>query len=52
VENQKVDETWRNYSQELLAEYSGFGSRQSLNNATNRLYQLTSARYFSAQLEK
>jgi AraC-like DNA-binding protein len=52
VENQKVDETWRNYSQELLAEHSGFGSRQSLNNATNRLYQLTSARYFSAQLEK
>lgn len=50
-EKLRKDDDWRSYSQEVLAENSGFGSRQSLNNATNRLYKLTPGSYFSAQLE-
>lgn len=52
VDMQKTNHNWRSYSQEILAEQSGFGSRQSLNNATNKLYKLTSARYFADQLEE
>jgi AraC-like DNA-binding protein len=52
VDKQKHDEVWRSYSQEVLAELSGFGSRQSLNNATNRLHNLTSTRYFAQELQK
>lgn len=51
VDQQRKNEDWRNYSQELLAESAGFGSRQTLNNATNRLYGLTSAKYFESKQE-
>ena len=37
---------WREYSQDMLAESSGFGSRQGLHNAVNRLHGTTPATFF------
>ena len=48
VEKRKSNEVWRSYSLEVLAESSGFGSRQGLSNATNRLYQTSPGRYFGS----
>jgi AraC-like DNA-binding protein len=49
LEQRKQVEAWRNYSQDLLAEQAGFGSRQGLNNAINRLYGMTPAAYFASK---
>ncbi len=49
LEQRKQVEAWRNYSQDLLAEQAGFGSRQGLNNAVNRLHGMTPAAYFSSK---
>jgi AraC-like DNA-binding protein len=49
LEQRKQVEAWRNYSQDLLAEQAGFGSRQGLNNAVNRLHDMTPAAYFSSK---
>jgi AraC-like DNA-binding protein len=49
IEKRKADATWKNYSQDMLAEMSGFGSRQGLNNAVNRLYETTPAAYFASK---
>jgi AraC-like DNA-binding protein len=38
---------WQEYSQDMLAELSGFGSRQSFHNAVNRLHGTTPASFFS-----
>jgi AraC-like DNA-binding protein len=49
LEKRRADDAWRNYSQDLLAEQSGFGSRQGLNNAINRLHGMTPAAYFASK---
>jgi AraC-like DNA-binding protein len=49
IEKRNADPIWRNYSQDMLAEQSGFGSRQGLNNAVNRLYDMTPAAYFASK---
>jgi AraC-like DNA-binding protein len=49
LEKRREDDTWRNYSQDLLAEQAGFGSRQGLNNAINRLHGMTPAAYFASK---
>jgi len=49
IEKRKADAAWQNYSQDMLAEQSGFGSRQGLNNAVNRLYDTTPAAYFASK---
>ncbi len=49
IEKRKADAAWKNYSQDMLAEQSGFGSRQGLNNAVNRLYDTTPATYFASK---
>jgi hypothetical protein len=48
VEKRKSNEAWRSYSLEVLAESGGFGSRQGLSNATNRLYQTSPGKYFGS----
>jgi AraC-like DNA-binding protein len=47
LEQRKVNELWKTYSQDVLAEYSGFGSRQGLHNAINRLHGMTPATFFA-----
>lgn len=48
VEKRKSNVVWRSYSLEVLAESGGFGSRQGLSNATNRLYQTSPGKYFGS----
>ncbi|MFD3394416.1 hypothetical protein U0R10_07280 [Aquirufa sp. OSTEICH-129V] len=48
VEKRKSNDAWRSYSLEVLAESGGFGSRQGLSNATNRLYQTSPGKYFGS----
>jgi AraC-like DNA-binding protein len=38
---------WQEYSQDMLAELSGFGSRQGLHNAVNRLHGTTPASFLT-----
>lgn len=47
LEKRKDDESWRTMSQDLLAEQSGFGSRQGLHNAINKLHNTTPAAFFA-----
>ncbi len=47
-EQLKYSAVWREYSQDVLAELSGFGSRQGLHNAIKRIHQTTPAQFFSA----
>jgi len=47
VEQRNSDKQWQEYSQDMLAELSGFGSRQSFHNAVNRLHGTTPASFFS-----
>ena len=47
VEQRKYDPKWQNYSQDMLAELSGFGSRQGLHNAVHRLHGTTPALFFT-----
>ncbi len=45
--DKRISETeWQTYSQDMLAELSGFGSRQGLHNAVNRLHGTTPATFF------
>jgi AraC-like DNA-binding protein len=46
VEQLKLDVSWRNYSQDVLAEKSGFGSRQGLHNAVTKLYGMSPKAFF------
>ena len=46
VEQKNLDRQWQEYSQDMLAELSGFGSRQGLHNAVNRLHGTTPATFF------
>lgn len=43
----KSDKQWQGYSQDTLSELSGFGSRQCLHNAVNKLYAMTPALFFA-----
>jgi AraC-like DNA-binding protein len=43
----KSDKQWQGYSQDMLSELSGFGSRQCLHNAVNKLYAMTPALFFA-----
>lgn len=45
--HRKEDESWRAMSQDLVAEQAGFGSRQGLHNAVNKLHRLTPAVFFA-----
>jgi AraC-like DNA-binding protein len=48
--DKRISETeWQTYSQDMLAELSGFGSRQGLHNAVNRLYGTTPATFFEGK---
>jgi len=47
VEQRKYDQKWQSYSQDMLAELSGFGSRQGLHNAVHRLHSTTPALFFA-----
>lgn len=49
VEQRKYDQKWQNYSQDMLAELSGFGSRQGLHNAVHRLHGTTPALFFATK---
>ena len=49
VEQRKYDPQWQNYSQDMLAELSGFGSRQGLHNAVHRLHGTTPALFFATK---
>jgi AraC-like DNA-binding protein len=49
VDKRKLNETWQAYSLELLAESGGFGSRQGLHNAVNRLHGTTPALFFATK---
>jgi AraC-like DNA-binding protein len=49
LEKRREDDAWRNYSQDLLAEQAGFGSRQGLHNAINRIHGMTPAAYFASK---
>ncbi len=46
LEQRKLDESWRTMSQDLLAEQAGFGSRQGLYNAVNKLHGVTPVQLF------
>ena len=46
VEQRKENELWRSMSQDLMAEQAGFGSRQGLHNAINKLHNTTPAAFF------
>jgi AraC-like DNA-binding protein len=50
VEQRNSDKQWQEYSQDMLAELSGFGSRQSFHNAVNRLHGTTPASFFSERV--
>jgi AraC-like DNA-binding protein len=47
VAQRKEQELWKTFSQDVLAEQSGFGSRQGLHNAINRLHGTTPATFFA-----
>lgn len=47
VEQRHIHESWRAMSQDLMAEQAGFGSRQGLHNAINKLYGMTPAAFFA-----
>jgi len=47
IEQRNSDKQWQAYSQDMLAELSGFGSRQGLHNALNRLHGTTPAMFFA-----
>ena len=47
VEQRKTYNSWRGMSQDLMAEQAGFGSRQGLHNAVNKLYGITPATFFA-----
>lgn len=47
LEKRKDDESWRTMSQDLLAEQSGFGSRQGLHNSINKLHNTTPTAFFA-----
>lgn len=47
VEQRKIHESWRSMSQDMLAEQAGFGSRQGLHNAVNKLHGVTPAQLFN-----
>ncbi|UAJ14028.1 helix-turn-helix transcriptional regulator [Aquirufa lenticrescens] len=47
VEQRKQHESWRTMSQDLMAEQAGFGSRQGLHNAINKLHHITPAAFFA-----
>ncbi|MHA8096938.1 hypothetical protein U8591_07350 [Aquirufa antheringensis] len=47
VEQRKQHESWRKMSQDLMAEQAGFGSRQGLHNAINKLHHITPAAFFA-----
>ena len=49
LEKRREDDAWRNYSQDLLAEQAGFGSRQGLHNAISRIHGMTPAAYFASK---
>jgi AraC-like DNA-binding protein len=49
VEQRKYDQKWQSYSQDMLAELSGFGSRQGLHNAVHRLRGTTPALFFTTK---
>lgn len=49
IEKRKADATWKHYSQDMLAEQSGFGSRQGLHNAVQRLHGTTPALFFATK---
>jgi AraC-like DNA-binding protein len=49
VEQRKYDQKWQSYSQDMLAELSGFGSRQGLHNAVHRLHGTTPALFFTSK---
>ncbi len=49
LEKRREDDAWQNYSQDLLAEQAGFGSRQGLYNAINRIHGMTPAAYFASK---
>jgi AraC-like DNA-binding protein len=52
LEQRKKNELWKTFSQEVLAERAGFGSRQGLHNAINRLHKMTPAAFFARMEEK
>jgi AraC-like DNA-binding protein len=47
LEQRKGNELWKTFSQDVMAEQSGFGSRQGLHNAINRLHGMTPATFFA-----
>lgn len=47
VEQRKAYPSWRALSQDLTAEQAGFGSRQGLHNAINKLHGMTPAAFFA-----
>jgi AraC-like DNA-binding protein len=47
LEQRKQNPAWQSYSQEMLAELSGFGSRQGMYIAINRLHGMTPATFFA-----
>lgn len=49
LEMRKENIAWQSHSQEQLAEMSGFGSRQGLNNAVKRLYGMTLVDYIASK---
>jgi AraC-like DNA-binding protein len=49
LEQRKQNPVWQSYSQEMLAEVSGFGSRQGLYIAINKLHGMTPAAFFAAK---
>ncbi len=49
LDQRKQNPEWQNYSQEMLAELSGFGSRQGLYIAINRLHGMTPATFFATK---
>lgn len=52
LEQRKKNELWKTFSQEVLAEQAGFGSRQGMHNAINRLHKMTPAAFFAQMEEK
>ncbi|MFM7019819.1 MAG: hypothetical protein ACKOXC_03365 [Aquirufa sp.] len=47
VEQRHLHESWRTMSQDQMAEQAGFGSRQGLHNAINKLHNATPAAFFA-----
>ena len=52
LEQQKLNNEWMNYSQDMLAEMSGFGSRQVLHNAIKKIHNSTPAVFFQKKKEE